>query len=163
MKRVLKVWRSLLAVAIVAAAVTAVGLTVAPVQAASPAPKTLPPATNPFKSNANDVVCIAFPIVKNDKLAPKTSRCPDGQIDNTKEGGAILVYLILILQLLSLLIGAIILLFIVIGGLQYILSAGDPTRVKDAKKRLVNAVTALVLYMMMYAILNFLVPGGILQ
>ncbi|MEX0932018.1 MAG: hypothetical protein WDZ81_00230, partial [Candidatus Saccharimonadales bacterium] len=59
-------------------------------------------------------------------------------------------------------IGLIIVLMIVVSGVQYIASAGNPDTVKAAKKRLNNAVIALVLFIFMAAILNFLVPGGLL-
>jgi len=106
-------------------------------------------------------VCVAVPIFAT---APQGA-CGAGQEEipnDPASGGAIVFYLKLVLKLLAGLIGAIIILVLVIAGLQYILSAGDPARVKSAKGRIVNAMTALVLYMMMFAILNFLVPGGIL-
>jgi hypothetical protein len=42
------------------------------------------------------------------------------------------------------------------------MSTADPARVKAAKDRLQNAIIALVLFLMMFAILSFIVPGGIL-
>ncbi|GAC1369612.1 MAG: hypothetical protein NVSMB39_1630 [Candidatus Saccharimonadales bacterium] len=107
-------------------------------------------------------VCVAVPIFSG---APSSSDCPAGEerIDNSPgSGGAIVFYLKEILKLVNGLIGGIIVLVLVIAGFQYIASAGDPTRIKDAKKRITNAITALILYMLMFAILNFLVPGGIL-
>ena len=77
--------------------------------------------------------------------------------------GLIFNYLILIIQFLSGAIGLVIVLMIVIGGIQYITSAGDPAAVKKAKERIVNAITGLVLFVLMFAILNFLIPGGILN
>ncbi len=81
-------------------------------------------------------------------------------IDNTGNG-AIVTYLQLFLKFLSGGIGLVIVLMIVIGGVQYITSAGDPSLVKKAKERIVNALTALMLFILAYAILNFLIPGGI--
>jgi glycerol uptake facilitator-like aquaporin len=66
------------------------------------------------------------------------------------------------LQLLGGVVATVILIMIVWAGVQYIASAGDPTLVKGAKNRLINAITALLLYLMMTAILQFLIPGGIL-
>jgi hypothetical protein len=77
-------------------------------------------------------------------------------------GGLIFNYLVIIIQFLSGAIGLVIVLMIVIGGVQYITSAGDPGAVKAAKQRIVNAITGLVLFLLMFAILNFLIPGGIL-
>jgi hypothetical protein len=122
------------------------------------APKMTPPP-DPLKDQ-KDSVCIAVPIFSGGAHG----KCPAGQVEikNSGEGGAIVAYLKLILQLMSLLIGGIIMLAIVISGISYITSAGDPARIKSAKKWLFNAITALVLYMLMFAILNFLIPGGVL-
>lgn len=104
-------------------------------------------------------VCVAVPI----KPGPQ-GRCPVGQVElpNDQPGGVIIYYLKQVLFLVNALVGGIIILVLVIAGIQYITSAGDPSNVKSAKNRVMNAVIALVLYLMMFAILNFLVPGGIL-
>ncbi len=102
--------------------------------------------------------------------------CPDGTIkvgvpiekgkecieNNAASGGAIAVYLRMVLKFLSGGIGLVIVLMMVIAGIQYITSTGDPARVKAAKDRIVNAITALVLFVMAFAILSFIIPGGIL-
>lgn len=77
-------------------------------------------------------------------------------------GGAIVNYLRELLSLLSGAVGTVIVLMLIIAGIQYITSYGDPGNVKAAKQRIINAITALVLFMFMVAILQFLVPGGIL-
>lgn len=107
-------------------------------------------------------VCIAFPIFSG-KDANVTKDCPYGEVPNNPDtGGAIIWYLVKILKLLNLMIGGIIMLVLIIAGIQYIVSTGEPANVKNAKNRIVQAMTALLLYLMMFAILNFLVPGGIL-
>jgi hypothetical protein len=42
------------------------------------------------------------------------------------------------------------------------ISLGDPARIKSAKDRIQNAIIGLILYLSAFAIINFLVPGGIL-
>lgn len=76
-------------------------------------------------------------------------------------GNVITAYVILFLKLIGGLIGGIIILMLLIAGIQYITSAGNASLVKAAKDRIINAITALVLFAFMYAILNFLIPGGI--
>jgi hypothetical protein len=95
-------------------------------------------------------VCIALPIIG-------TSKC----VSNTGNGGAIAEYLKLILQLLGGGIGLIITLMLIIGGVQYITSAGDPARIKAAKQRIQDALIALFLFLTAYAFLIFIVPGGL--
>ena len=114
--------------------------------------------------------CDGGPIVKPGKCANGT---PGVQValpflgsnciaNDPKNGGAIVTYLKTILQVLSGLVGTVIVLMLIVAGIQYMTSYGDPSNIKNAKNRIVNAITALVLFLMMFAILGFLVPGGIL-
>jgi hypothetical protein len=82
--------------------------------------------------------------------------------NNPATGGAIITYLRAVLQVLSATVGAVIVLMVTLGGVQYLTSIGDPKRIAAAKDRVTNAFIALVLFLMMYAILNFIIPGGIL-
>ncbi len=84
-------------------------------------------------------------------------------VDNSQgSGGAIVNYLKLILKFLSGAVGLVILLMLMIAGIQYITSTGDPKLVTNAKNRIINAITALVLFILAFAILSFIIPGGIL-
>lgn len=84
-------------------------------------------------------------------------------VSNAKgQGGAIIIYLRDVLKLVSSAVGITIIIMIIVAGIQYISSVGDPGAIKNAKNRLVNAMIALLLFLMMFAILQFLVPGGIL-
>lgn len=95
-------------------------------------------------------VCIALPIVG-------TSKC----VANNGNGGAIAEYVKQILQLLGGAIGLVIMLMLIIGGIQYITSVGDPARIKAAKQRIQDALIALFLFLTAYAFLIFVVPGGL--
>jgi hypothetical protein len=83
-------------------------------------------------------------------------------IDKNAPGGPIFAYVRQLIQLLSGAVGIIVVLMLVIGGFQYITSAGDPGQVKSAKSRITNAITGLVLFVLMFALLNYLIPGGII-
>jgi len=115
-------------------------------------------------ASPKDYICVALPVI----LYPTTERCPDDEGGGFKlsndpaRGGAIIAYLREILKLLSSAIILVIVLMIVISGVQYITSIADPARVKAAKDRLQNAIIALVLFMLTFAILSFLIPGGLL-
>lgn len=102
--------------------------------------------------------CTADPIELSSPLSKGAK-----SVDACKPGGPIFVYLAMIIKFLSGAVGLVIVLMIVIGGVQYITSAGDPGRVKEAKTRITNAVTGLVLFILMFALLNFLIPGGIIN
>ena len=127
--------------------------------AASPAS----PSTDIAAAGSNGPVCIVVPVTTSS--IGGQGNCPKGQVEVSNDpakGGAIIVYLKEILFVVNILVGGVILLVMVIAGIQYITSAGDPGGVKNAKGRIQAAMTALILYLMMFAILSFLVPGGIL-
>lgn len=58
------------------------------------------------------------------------------------------------------LVGIAVVISIVIGGIQYGSSGGDPQKVTAAKNRIRNSLVALVTFIFLFAILNFLIPGG---
>jgi hypothetical protein len=50
---------------------------------------------------------------------------------------------------------------LIMGGIQYSTSEGDPQKVSKAKHRLTMTVISLVAYFFLFAMLQWLVPGGI--
>jgi hypothetical protein len=60
-------------------------------------------------------------------------------------------------------VGLVIVIMIVIGGIQFITSGGDPNHVAEAKKRIANALLALVAWILIYAFLNWIMPGGVFK
>ncbi len=80
----------------------------------------------------------------------------------TKDNCAIIKYIVILIQVLSVIVGVVVVTVIIIGGIQYSASADDPQAVAAAKKRIINAIIAIVLYFFGFALLQFLVPGGIL-
>jgi len=80
----------------------------------------------------------------------------------TENNCAIIEYLVRGINLLSAIAGIAIIGSIMIAGYQYMLAGGDPGKVQAARKRIVMAGTALLLFIFMYGLLNFLIPGGVL-
>lgn len=66
------------------------------------------------------------------------------------------------IKLLSGLIGVIVVISIVWAGIQYASAGGDPGKVVAARKRITNAILALLAYLFMFAFLQWLIPGGII-
>lgn len=62
-------------------------------------------------------------------------------------------------ELLLFIIGAISLLMVIIGGLRYVLSAGDPKATAAAKDTILYAVVGLVLALAAYAIIAFVLKA----
>ena len=58
------------------------------------------------------------------------------------------------------LVGIVVTAVIVIAGIQYSTSGGNPNAAAAAKKRILNAVIALIAYMFLFIGFQWLVPGG---
>jgi hypothetical protein len=52
--------------------------------------------------------------------------------------------------------GALAVIFIIVGGLYYVTSAGDPARLKQAKEIIVQAITGLIVIIAAYAVITFI-------
>lgn len=99
------------------------------------------------------------------------SKCPPPVTDPAANGGncsnvsqcdLIQKYINPFINFLAALVGVAVVISIIIGGIQYGSSAGDPAKVTAAKNRIRNAIIALVTFLFLYALLNFLIPGGLL-
>lgn len=78
-----------------------------------------------------------------------------------KGGEGIYSLLGIVLQILTYGVGVAGTLGIVISGYQYLTAKDDMSKVMKAKTRLLQVVIGLVLYGVMFGLLNFLIPGGI--
>jgi hypothetical protein len=67
-----------------------------------------------------------------------------------------------LIDLLAALVGVAVVISLVIGGIQYGSSGGDSQKVTAAKNRIRNAIIALITFVFLYTMLNFLIPGGLL-
>lgn len=66
--------------------------------------------------------------------------------------------------LVNVLTGAVALVVIgvlIVGGIQYALAGGNANAVTAAKKRIVNALVALIAFFFIWAFLQWLIPGGV--
>jgi hypothetical protein len=66
-----------------------------------------------------------------------------------------------IIRFLSIGVGIVVVASVVLAGIQYTSSQGDPAAVAKAMERVRNTVIGLGIYIFIYAILNWLVPAGI--
>lgn len=58
-------------------------------------------------------------------------------------------------------VGLIVTIMLGIAGIQYMAAQGNPSAIEGARKKVSNAIIAFVTFIFMYAILQWLVPGGI--
>lgn len=64
------------------------------------------------------------------------------------------------IDLLSAAFGLIAVISLILGGIQFSMSEGDPQKASQAKNRISNTIIAIVAYSLLYGFLQFLVPGG---
>jgi hypothetical protein len=76
-------------------------------------------------------------------------------------GQGITGLLLTILNILSVGVALAVVAGIIIGAIQYTSSGGNPEQSKKAMSMIRNSVIALLMYFAMWALLNFLVPGGV--
>jgi hypothetical protein len=88
------------------------------------------------------------------------NRCVQNS-ENSLENNAIIVYLRYLIQFLTAGVGLVITIMIVVGGVQYITAGENSQKVQAAKQKIFNAVLALILFILMYALLSYLVPVDI--
>jgi hypothetical protein len=57
-------------------------------------------------------------------------------------------------------VGLIIIASLIIAGIQYTTSRGEPKQLNQATKRIQSTATALLLFFFVYAIINYVIPNG---
>ncbi len=85
-----------------------------------------------------------------------------GDCANVSDCGLIKTYLNPAIRFIAAFFGVAVVIAIIYGGIQYGSSGGDPQKVASGKKWIINAIVALVAFFFLYALLNFLIPGGII-
>ncbi|HET7630574.1 MAG TPA: pilin [Candidatus Saccharimonadales bacterium] len=71
--------------------------------------------------------------------------------------------LLALINFLAVGVGIAVVIGLIIGGYKYMISNGNAGQVEDAKKTIANSLIALFLFAFMYALINFLVPGGVFK
>lgn len=85
--------------------------------------------------------------------------CPAGT-ENSAKTCFVAKYINPVVSLLSALVGVVVVISIIAGGLQYSSAGSDPNKVGAAKKRIANAVIALIGFIFLFALMQWLIPGG---
>lgn len=55
--------------------------------------------------------------------------------------------------------GALAVIFVIVGGIYYVISAGDPSRIKRGKDIIMYAIVGMVISLIAYAVVTFMVKG----
>ncbi len=84
-----------------------------------------------------------------------------GAAEGSAEHCGILDYLVTAINVLSAIVGVVVVMMIIVGGIQYSAAGDDPQKVQAAKTKITNALLALFVFIFMYAFLQWIVPGGV--
>lgn len=71
-------------------------------------------------------------------------------------------YLIPITRFLAAIVGLVVIISVVIGGIQYSSAGDNPQKISQAKGRILNSMLALLVFFLLYGLLEWIVPGGFL-
>lgn len=81
--------------------------------------------------------------------------------DGPDSMGAIEDLLYSLIRFLSVGVGVVLVMFIILAGIQYSASEGNPEATQGAKNKIRDAIIGLFIYLIAFAFVQFLVPGGI--
>lgn len=94
--------------------------------------------------------------------APACSEIKTSLIDcNTKGGNPVIGMMLQVVDFLAVGVGIAVVGGIIWGGMLYASSNGDSTKAKQGITAIVNAIIGLLVFMFTYAMINYLVPGGL--
>lgn len=93
-----------------------------------------------------------------------TSTTTNSQVANSycsSPHNAIIDLTFAIIKFISDGVGLLIIMSLIIAGIQYTFSRGEPQAINSAMKRIQSSVTALIIFIFAYALLNFVIPNGV--
>jgi hypothetical protein len=111
-------------------------------------------ASQPIPNTPDPAACAADPTIKS-CAANARAVCNTTNCDLVKK------YVNPAIQMLTIAFGLIAVISLVMGGIQYSASGGDPQKVTEAKKRISMTLMAVAAYAFAFAFIQFLVPGGV--
>ena len=66
-----------------------------------------------------------------------------------------------LLKFLAAGVGVIVVIMVIVGGVQYVTANGNPQAAQNARKKIINALIAFTTFIFLYALLEWLIPGGV--
>ena len=105
--------------------------------------------------------CQAYAAAKAPPPSPPSKPTGDPAITCTADNCDLIAkYVNPAINLFSLVFGLVAVISLILGGIQYSASEGDPQKTAQAKNRLYSTLIAIFAYLFLYAFLQFLIPGG---
>lgn len=85
----------------------------------------------------------------------------DGEVKNCLKQNPIVKDINTIVNALAGLVAVVCVAMIVLGGIKYSLARNNPQEIAAARSHIINAVFAMIAFMLLWSLLQFLVPGGV--
>ena len=117
----------------------------------------------PF-SSFNEVQTHRVPVSPTPTPAPVGTPAPappPPSSCNASSCDLVTTYVQPMINLLSGIVGIMVVISLILGGVEYSTSEGDPQKSAKAKRRIANTLFALMAYIFLYAFLQFLIPNGL--
>jgi hypothetical protein len=105
--------------------------------------------------------CKAYATAKVHAPNPTAPNTPPTSPCNASGCDLIGKYVNPLINVLSVIFGLIAVISIILGGIQYSTSEGDPQKASQAKNRIAGTIMAIFAYALLYGFLQFLIPGGL--
>lgn len=132
----------------------------------NPIPVKKNPTTSSYSTTQSGTTTGGRDVSGSQKTGCEGNKCKDPAANPDKEcnqdNGCDIIakYVNPTIRLLTYVFAIIAVISIIMGGIQYAASTGDPQKVTAAKKRIGNTIIAIVAYFFLYGFLQFLIPGG---
>lgn len=124
----------------------------------STAPRVCPEGETPSANLAECAQCTnAAGCVKPTSDSASGGSCSESSCDLIK------TYLDPAISLLSALVGVACVVSLISAGIQYTTAGGDAQKTARAKSRIVNTIVAFLAFTFLWAFLEFLIPGGVIN
>lgn len=133
------------------------------------------PDGKPPTNGANSATTTTKVVTPKNDCAPGTNKTDNGDAckvtgncdakpgeELNKDNCSIIGWLVIGINTLSALVALTVVIVIIVAGIRYSAAGDDPQKVAQAKARIMNAIIALVVFIFMYAFLQWVVPGGVL-
>lgn len=115
---------------------------------------------------AAPLVITAAPVYAQDQstqnIKPKQNDCRANSGGLSSDNCGIIKMIVVLTNILAGLAGVAIVATLTFAGIQYSSAGADPSKIQAAKGKMFNAVLALLLLVFGFALLQWLVPGGLL-
>src|SRR5688572_24071525 len=103
---------------------------------------------------ASDEIAISVPVEQGGSHCIKK--------EGTGKDNPIFIYMRNIIKFIGAGVGMVLVLLVIVGGIRFTTAQGNPQAVQSAVKMIVSAVIGLIMFVLLFAIINYLLPGGVI-